>query len=201
MLNPKHDKIPGYTKLRYAGVSLIEVLVTVLIMSVGLMGLASLQANSLKNGLDSSRRSQGVWIMEEIISRMRANDAGLATGYTAAAANGALCGNGPAKLCADNFNGGARSAANATCSADEMAEFDVWEVFCGYDNGDDVISNSTDAVNITNYSITCGAAPCPTTANFTISISWVSKSVTDQTANQANYAEDAVQTITHTIRP
>ena len=179
------------------GMTLIEVLVTFLVTSVGVMGLAALQATSIKSSMDTAKRSQGIWLTEELISRMRVNEAGLIDGYTTAASNGALCEAPPAKYCSD-FSAG---AAAANCSANEMATYDVWEVFCGHDNGTDVTSNSTDAMDITDYKIECDSAPCTPTSNFTVTLEWTAKSVADATANSSSYNESSAQIISVTFRP
>jgi len=56
-----------------AGFSLIEVLVAVLILSIGLLGLAGLQAASVRNTNSSYLRSQAVTLAGDITDRMRAN--------------------------------------------------------------------------------------------------------------------------------
>ena len=112
--------------IKATGFSLIEVLVTLLILSVGLLGLAVLQTNSIKEGVDSGQRSQAAWLVQELVERMRANEDGHVTGYTAAAGDANLCANGPAKFCSDYFNGTVKTNAATNCTADEMAEFDVW---------------------------------------------------------------------------
>lgn len=55
------------------GITLIEVLVTVVILAFGLLGLASMQANSLKNNHSAFLRSQATYIAYEMFDRMRAN--------------------------------------------------------------------------------------------------------------------------------
>ena len=55
------------------GFSLIEALVAFLILSVGMLGIASLQTISLKSGNTASYRSVAVIKAIEIIERMRAN--------------------------------------------------------------------------------------------------------------------------------
>ena len=56
-----------------AGVTLIEVLVTMFILAIGLLGLAGLQANSLKNNQAALYRSQATVLAYDIADRMRAN--------------------------------------------------------------------------------------------------------------------------------
>jgi type IV pilus assembly protein PilV len=55
------------------GFTLLEVLVALVIMSIGLLGLAGLMVNSLKNNQSAAMRSQAAWLAYDIIDRMRAN--------------------------------------------------------------------------------------------------------------------------------
>jgi type IV pilus assembly protein PilV len=55
------------------GSSLIEVLVTILIVSFGLLGVAGIIVNALKDSHSSYGRSQASWLALDIIDRMRAN--------------------------------------------------------------------------------------------------------------------------------
>jgi type IV pilus assembly protein PilV len=76
--------------LRYAnvrqpgtgGFTLVEVLVTMVILAVGLLGVAALHTASLRNNLDSALRSQASVLAADIADRMRGNrDAALAGDY------------------------------------------------------------------------------------------------------------------------
>lgn len=62
------------------GFSLIEVLVAIVILSLGILGLAGLQAVSLKNTSASGQRTIAINLAADIADRMRANPAGLADG-------------------------------------------------------------------------------------------------------------------------
>lgn len=55
------------------GFSLIEILIAILILSVGLMGNAGLVAASLKNSNSAYYRSQASVLAADILDRMRAN--------------------------------------------------------------------------------------------------------------------------------
>lgn len=55
------------------GVSLIEVLVAVLILSIGMLGIAGLQARALKFSQSSYERSAAVMQAQSIVDSMRAN--------------------------------------------------------------------------------------------------------------------------------
>jgi type IV pilus assembly protein PilV len=62
---------------RAAGFTLIEVLVAVIVLSIGLLGVAGLQIVSLRGNLSAASRTQASYLADDIIDRMRSN-------YTAA---------------------------------------------------------------------------------------------------------------------
>lgn len=67
------------------GVSLIEVLIAVLIMGVGLLGIAAMQATALRNSQSALERSQAVIMSYAILDAMRANrDAAIGGAYNTA---------------------------------------------------------------------------------------------------------------------
>ena len=65
------------------GFSLIEVLVALIVLAIGLLGLASLQARGLKFNQDAYIRSQATTLAYDIMDRMRA-DRGNALDFTTA---------------------------------------------------------------------------------------------------------------------
>ncbi|HVI57475.1 MAG TPA: type IV pilus modification protein PilV [Luteimonas sp.] len=68
-------KLPANTRCRrhQRGVGLIEVLIAVLVLAIGLLGIAALQATTLRAGQSSFERSQAVIQTYTILDRMRAN--------------------------------------------------------------------------------------------------------------------------------
>ncbi len=62
------------------GVGLIEVLIAVLVLAIGLLGIAALQAVTLKNSGSSAERSQAVMQAYTALDMLRANQAGAAAG-------------------------------------------------------------------------------------------------------------------------
>jgi type IV pilus assembly protein PilV len=60
-------------KASQRGVTLVEILVTVVIISVGLLGIAALHTVSLRNGQYAHTRSQASSLANDIIDRMRSN--------------------------------------------------------------------------------------------------------------------------------
>ena len=58
---------------RQRGVSLVESMIALLIISIGLLGIAGLQITSIKQNNSALQHSQAVWIGYNIADRIRAN--------------------------------------------------------------------------------------------------------------------------------
>jgi type IV pilus assembly protein PilV len=69
------DKTVVSTRRAQRGFTLIEVLIAVLLLSIGLLGLASLQTVTLQRGNGSAQRIEAVNHAYDILDRMRANRA------------------------------------------------------------------------------------------------------------------------------
>lgn len=70
-----------------AGVSLIEVLVTIVILAFGLLGLAGLQSKMQLADVESYQRAQAIVLLQEMVDRVSTNR-GDASSYVAAGALG-----------------------------------------------------------------------------------------------------------------
>ena len=166
---------------RQQGASLIEVMVALLIFTVGLLGLAAMQLNSLQSVADSGQRSQSVWLMHDFIERMRANPAGTPAQYAAAANCAAL----PNPMCADYFNPATNTKVNSSqCNATQMAVFDVWEARCSYTgvanfNPNDARFNSRDYITAPAQGTLIDATVVDD--NLELSINWANRSAVTTT--------------------
>ena len=96
---------------RSDGVTLIEILVAILILSFGLLGSAGLQMAGLRAALGANQRTTATLLAYDVADRMRANMAGFSAGnyqnYTA------------------TQNVGCTQAAG--CTPQQMAQHDMWE--------------------------------------------------------------------------
>ncbi|QGT77490.1 type IV pilus modification protein PilV [Guyparkeria halophila] len=99
-------------KSHSSGFSLIEVLVALVVLSIGLLGVAALHLTALKNNASSQVRTQMTLAAYDLSDRMRAN--------REAALNGAYD---------DDTSGTANASCNGTsgCSAQAMASNDLFE--------------------------------------------------------------------------
>lgn len=67
-------------KNRHSGFAMMEVLMTILVISVGALGLAGLQLASMKYNKDAAIRTKATSVALELSDRMRANLAGVRAG-------------------------------------------------------------------------------------------------------------------------
>lgn len=86
---------PISMQARQRGFTLVEALISVLVMSIGLLGVAALQTRSLGSTNTASKRSQAVLLASDLADRMRANrvanDLTAANNYTNIAAADNSC--------------------------------------------------------------------------------------------------------------
>ncbi|HEY8034538.1 MAG TPA: type IV pilus modification protein PilV [Methylobacter sp.] len=94
------------------GFTLIEVLIAMLVLAIGLLGLAGLQATSLKNNQSAYNRSQATQLAYDLADRMRANIAGKAN-YTA--------------ILPSSATAKANCLTTTGCTPADMAENDLFE--------------------------------------------------------------------------
>ncbi len=99
--------------LKFRGMSMVEILVTLLVSAVGLLGVASLQMNAVKNARESQIRSLATVLAHDMAERMRSNLVGLSV---------------PNQYY-DNLQGGAaaRDCRGNPCTPLELAQYDYWE--------------------------------------------------------------------------
>ena len=106
------------------GFSLLEALIAVLVLSIGLLGVAALQANALRNNQSSLERSMAVAQSYSILDAMRANVVAARTGgynmgmTCAVPAGGTLIKNDQRRWIQDlQANVGTSACGSIACSA------------------------------------------------------------------------------------
>lgn len=99
----------------------MEVLVAVLIMAIGILGMAGLQVVSMQQNRSALMRAQALQIGNDMLDRIRANPAGT---YDDVDFD-------------DDPAAGTTSCVSSDCSEDEMADFDIAQWKCGIKSTDD----------------------------------------------------------------
>jgi len=72
-LSPAHINKRAIPASVQGGIGLVEVMIAVLILAIGLLGLASMQTNGIRMNNGSMSRSQAVFLANDIVERARAN--------------------------------------------------------------------------------------------------------------------------------
>jgi type IV pilus assembly protein PilV len=99
------------------GFTLIEVLIAMIVLSVGLLGLAGLQMSSLRNNLSSYHRSQATQLAYDMADRMRVNSVNALLGATSTYITTTPSNAGQQNSC---------STTTGTCTPVQMAEEDLF---------------------------------------------------------------------------
>lgn len=100
------------------GFTLLETLIALVVLSVGMLGIASLHVEGLRNGRTANLRTKAITLASDMSEKMRANRGGAINGDYVSAA-GDL---GTNNNCADDLVGGATVA----CTPAAMAAHDLW---------------------------------------------------------------------------
>lgn len=121
---------------KQSGISMIEVLVTVLVIAVGLLGIVVSQSVAVKETGSSAQRTAAVNMVNDIVERMRMNREGI-NDYRSNINGNCPTSAGITRLCGTTVKSKNVSAADVNaCTVAEKAKFDLWESFCDRDNRD-----------------------------------------------------------------
>lgn len=154
------------TLRRQSGFSLIEVLVSVVIMSVGILGIAGMQVISLQQNRSSLLRAEALQLGNDILDRMRANPVEDYAGVDF-----------------DDAPPGNSNCVASACSRSQMKDYDIAQWKCSINSAD---SNGDTYPICTTYGIT-GSLPggagaivdsgdptlCPVTNEVCVVVQWV----------------------------
>lgn len=103
---------------KQVGVSLIEVLVTLIIISVALLGTASLQVISKQSNFQAVQRTMAAHLANDLLQRMRNNREVLDDYLPQGSLGAGSLGTTPGTDCA---------ALDADCAPQQLAGYDLWQ--------------------------------------------------------------------------
>ena len=151
-----------------SGFALVEVLVAVIVLAIGLLGLAGLHASGFRDNHGAFVRTQATYAVNDLADRMRANRvAAIAGNYEVVAAPTA-----PTFNCVNDFTG---TSTTGICSPTEMATADLvaWYAFLG------------NALPGGTATITCNPVGCGLNAIHTITVTWTGNQSIENTLTGA----------------
>lgn len=167
----------GGAQTRQRGVSLLEVLVAVVVLSVGFVGYAALQLIGVRTNNEAVYRTQAISLAEAMVERMYANRSAIndiavnggASLYDGLDSQGVQCGAAPA-VC-DRTRGG----APANCNVAETVQWDAYAVFCGQEGGDGLrLGGIEKLLPEGRLTVNCdaGAGGCTPMSTHTVTVQW-----------------------------
>jgi len=168
------------------GFTLIEVLVSLVIVAIGLLGLAAMHIQGMQGNNGALLRTQASFIANDIAARMRINKLAMDNSTYANADYSLACGAQARPDC-----------MTATCTSNEIAQMDIADFICAIENN---------LPNANNTSITCvdnnlvDANPCSTGSPHTVALSWV-ESLNAPNADTSLADANQVSTISMVVRP
>lgn len=98
-----------HVPIKQKGITLIEVLISVFVLAIGILGMAGLQLNAKQTNFEALQRSTASALVQNMLERMRANPSALDS-YVPEPASA------PSADC-----------TTAPCSASDLAVWDRWE--------------------------------------------------------------------------
>lgn len=170
---------------KQAGFSLLEVMISALILSTGLLGVASLQIVGMKGTQQSSMKNQAMGVVQNITERMRANYQGVITDRYVLSNSAAF-----------NCVVAAPNCAAGACNETNIATADLHNLVCGYGNAPRTGGVQTTAGDIGilvngSLSIACAGAPAVaggasvcTQGDIRITVGWDEGALGEETVNR-----------------
>ena len=153
---------PGKHLANQAGVSLIEVLVAVMIVSVGLLGVARMEIVSKQSNYEALQRTSASHYASDMMTKMRANPTNLALYVDQTIGDGSI--STPTANC-----------SAVTCTNPEIATWDLWDAEQLLLGSNETLSGSNTGGLVSAR--TCITGPAAGAAGeYTISIAWRGKS-------------------------
>ena len=155
------------------GATMVEILVAILIFSIGMLGYAAIQTRGLKESFDNGQRTVAVWQVQELIDRVQLNSDQLED-YITALDDFSLeddC-DTPDQYCAATSSGAAE-----ICNAAQLATFDVWDTLCNTPvETTDGVAVSEELIDVV-FDLSCfpSVSPCPANSDVILTYIWISK--------------------------
>lgn len=154
-----------------SGIALIEILVSVVVLSVGLLGLVGLQMLSVKGSQHAHFKTQATLISQGMFEKMRANPNGNYLQTVDCSVLGTDC-------AVDN------------CDTDQLAHFDLHQLQCGTKVGDEWIGGVKTLLPNGSLQVMCSNMgdwnSCLTEPGVTVDLQWDERVVNANDNREAN---------------
>jgi len=157
---------------RQSGISMLEVLISVFVVAIGLLGIAALQFMSKRSNFEAVQRTTATLLASDIIERMRANPTQLLN-YAGDATSPITPLGGPTATRTQ----ASPDCSTANCDSFELSQYDLWEwetALNGLSDTDTASGASTGGLVAPTACITTEAAAgvVDRSGKYTVAIAW-----------------------------
>ena len=159
-----------------SGFTLVEVMVSIVIFSIGLIGIARLQVVAKQSNYDAVQRVAATSLAQDVLSRMRSNHSELGT-YVSNAGTTTIGGGTittePSPSCA---------SSGSACTTTQLASHDLWEFERSVDGIAEQDADGNDTGGLVSPTLCISGPAAGTSGVYTIAIAWRGKaSLTNST--------------------
>lgn len=143
---------------RVRGATLMEVLVSVFVLSIGVLGVAGLQVTAKRSNYEATQRATAASLAQDIVERMRSNPQQLAI-YTNSGAGRIIDGSTMALV-----------SCTTDCQPTSLAQYDLYEL----EQAANGVTETAGGVNVGGLSLptTCISGPNGGPGVYTVAIAW-----------------------------
>jgi len=153
---PLHSRSSG-TAASQNGVGLIEVLIALIVLSVGFLAAATIQISSMRSNQQSRTDAQALVLVGDMMDRMRSNPAGVAAGLYDNKTTSTLT---------------APTCLSTSCTSTQMAAVDLFEWSANFES----LRSDTNFVPLMpsapDGSAATGTISNPVAGLYTVSVNW-----------------------------
>ncbi len=157
------------SKSNQRGIGILEVLIALVVVSFGVLGMASLQLTGMKHSSGGFNRTKALLYVQGMSGRIRLNtEAVESLAYAGFDSASLSCDTPPAPYCqASPVNANA-----ADCNPEQLAAFDLFTMSCGDLGSDGAKDGVLGTLPSGNLSVTCLSTPCEADSDYQITVSW-----------------------------
>lgn len=147
----------------------MEVLIALIVISLGVLGMAGLQLTGMKHSSDGFNRAKATLLTENMATRMRINSTGVKSGlYDNFTSSDADCDVQPDPYCQAYKEGNAER-----CDIEELAQFDLFSVACGDWSSTGASGGINDVLpEGATLTVNCDDDSCTNESSYTLVATW-----------------------------
>lgn len=156
-MNPRYPKRRRSGAMREHGIGLIEVLIALIVLSVGFLAAANIQISSMRSNQQARLEAQALVLIGDMMDRMRSNPQGVADNHYDNKTTGTLT---------------APACLSTSCTSTQIAAVDLFEWSANFSS----LRGDSDFLPLLPFapdgSPAVGSISAPTAGIYTVSVTW-----------------------------